>query len=40
MTLTVKFEVPLGPLGVPVMCPDASMVSPAGNPVALLIVKV
>lgn len=40
MTLTVKFDTPLGPVGVPVMCPDVSIFSPAGNPVALLIVKV
>ena len=28
---TVKLVVPLGPVGVPVMCPDESMLNPAGK---------
>jgi len=31
VAFTVKLVVPLGPVGVPVMCPDESMLNPAGK---------
>jgi hypothetical protein len=31
VTFTVKFAAPFGPVGVPVICPDESMLSPAGK---------
>ena len=31
VTFTVKLAVPLGPVGVPMICPDESIVSPAGR---------
>ena len=31
VAFTVKLVVPLGPAGVPVMCPDESMLKPAGK---------
>jgi hypothetical protein len=31
VTFTVKLAVPFGPVGVPVICPDESIVSPAGR---------
>ena len=31
VTFTVKFAVPFGPVGVPVIRPDESMLSPAGR---------
>src|SRR5260370_13486384 len=41
VTFTVKFAEPLGPVGVPVICPDVSMLSHSGRlPVLPVIVKV
>ena len=39
VALTVKFEVALGPVGVPVMTPEVLMLRPGGN-VPTLMVKV
>jgi hypothetical protein len=37
VAFTVKLVVPLGPVGVPVMCPDESIVNPAAKPPLLTV---
>jgi len=37
VAFTVKLVVPLGPVGVPVMCPDESIVNPAARPPLLTV---
>src|SRR5437016_710016 len=37
VAVTVKLVVPLGPVGVPVMCPDESIVNPAARPPLLTV---